>query len=184
MFVAILFGFGIALTIVLARPAAAGGDGGNVTLSGKSNAKIVLTLGTSDVALTGVDPACAPVSGVTGYSGSQASDGCAYSWPISVQVHSNRAWTGSIYGQDDDSATSDINFDGGAFRASTSDVASYADCGGAQIVPEGSEADDGWKFESAGKKGNTKTVHYHCVLVDWDDDDGTIDSTLSYSVSQ
>ena len=39
-------------------------------------------------------------------------------------------------------------------------------------------------WEPAGPLGNTLYTFHHCVLLDWDDADGTIDSTITYTVSQ
>lgn len=154
---------------------------GSYTASGKASAKIILTLGTISVSLSGVDPDCAAVSGITAYLGSSGNEGCAYRWTVSVQVESNRAWTGTLSGADNGNPTSEITVDEGSFYASTKSIDSYSDCTGATVVPDSKNA---WTWESNGKKGNNSSTHYHCVVVDWDDDDGSINSTFSYSVSQ
>ena len=154
---------------------------GSVTVSGNTTAKIILTLGTTSVNLSGVDPDCAAVSGIKAYAGSSGNEGCAYRWTVSVQVESNRAWTGTLSGADDGNPTSEITVGDGSFYASTKEIDDYSDCTGATVVPDSESA---WTWESNGKKGNSNSTHYHCVVVDWDDDDGSINSTFSYSVSQ
>ena len=143
--------------------------------------RIIFALGTSAVDLTGVDPNCAAVSGVSPYAGATGNEGCAYAWSVSVQVLSNRPWTGTLYGDDNNSPTSDVTVDDGSFHASTGSIASYSDCDSAQAVPE---VNSPWTWESSGARGNTGATHYQCAVVDWDDADGTIDSTMQYSVSQ
>ena len=177
----ILFTAGLVLTIVLASTASAESAGGSVSASGKSNAKIILTLGTSAVDLTGVDPNCVAVSGVSSYAGATGNEGCAYGWSLSVRVLSNRPWTGTLYGDDNNSPTSEVTVDDGSFHASTGSIASYSDCSSAQAVPE---VNSPWTWESSGSRGNTFATHYQCAVVDWDDADGTIDTTIQYSVSQ
>ena len=59
----------LAMGLSFSQPGLVWGEdsSGSVSASGKSNAKIILTLGTSSVSLSGVDPNCAghvPSSGV------------------------------------------------------------------------------------------------------------------------
>ena len=175
----ILFALGLVLTIVQARTASAESADGAVSASGKSNARIILTLGTSSVNLTGSDPDCASVEGTSAYAGSEGNEGCAYAWSFSVRVLSNRAWTGTIYGQDNGAPTSDVTIADGSFRASTSAISTYSDCNGAQELEDAASP---WTWESNGSRGNTFTTHYQCAILDWDDGDGTIDATIQYSV--
>ena len=104
----ILFTAGLVLTIVLASTASAESAGGSVSAVGKSNAKIIFALGASAVDMTGVDPNCAGVSGLSPYAGATGNEGCAYAWSVSVQVLSNRPWTGTLYGDDNNSPTSEV----------------------------------------------------------------------------
>lgn len=173
----------LAMGLSFSQPGLVWGEdsSGSVSASGKSNAKIILTLGTSSVSLSGVDPDCAAVSGITAYAGSSGNEGCVYRWTVSVQVESNRAWTGTLSGTDNSNPTSEVTVGDSSFYASTKSIDSYSDCTGATVVPDSKNP---WTWESNGKKGNNSFTHYQCVIVDWDDDDGSIDSTFSYSVSQ
>ncbi len=40
------------------------------------------------------------------------------------------------------------------------------------------------QWEAAGPVGNNVYTFRHCVVLDWDDADGSIDSTITYTVSQ
>ena len=177
----------LGLSFALAGPVWAGsgeGSGGSYVVSGKADPEIILTLGTSSVNLSGVDPACASVAGTSAYAGSTGNEGCAYVWTVSVQVQSNKAWKGTLAGVDNGLPTSQVTVANGNYHASTSALSSYASCTGATTVPGAADPNDEWTWENSRKKGNIIGTHYHCVMVDWDDDDGTIDSTISYSVSQ
>ena len=39
-------------------------------------------------------------------------------------------------------------------------------------------------FEASGVIGNNLYTFYNCVVLDWDNADGTIDSTITYTVTQ
>ena len=179
----IVLALALVLTVALAGSVSAEGDDGSYSVSGTSNPQIILTLGTSSVDLTGVDPTCASVGGTTANAGSTGNEGCAYAWTISVQVQSNRAWTGTLTGDDNGQTTSDLRVENDSYYASTSSIGSYSDCIGAMTVPESGQ-ESAWMWEASGAQGNISGTHSHCVLVDWDDDDGTISATMSYSVSQ
>ena len=180
-----LLALALVLSVALAGSVSAAeeSDDGSYSVSGTSNPQIILTLGTSSVDLTGVDPTCASVGGTSAYAGSTGNEGCAYLWTISVQVQSNRAWIGTLTGEDNGQTTSDLRVENDSYYASTSSIGSYSDCIGATTVPESGQ-ESAWMWEASGAQGNISGTHSHCVLVDWDDDDGTISATMSYSVSQ
>ena len=106
----VLLAVAAALTFAVVGPASADEhkkkSDGDVAAIGKAEPKIILTLGTSAVDLSGVDPDYAKVSGTSAYDGASRNEGCAYVWTVSVQVESNRAWKGSLKGTDNGVPTS------------------------------------------------------------------------------
>ena len=93
---------------------------------------------------------CAAVSGITAYAGSSGNEGCVYRWTVSVQVESNRAWTGTLSGTDNSNPTSEVTVGDSSFYASTKSIDSYSDCTGATVVPDSKNP---WTWESNGEEG-------------------------------
>ena len=147
---------------------------------------ITLTLTDPTLALGSPDPNCqgnpsgTTVGEFTVYVGSTGNQGCAYAWDgITVTVKSNAAWSGTIVGADQ-APTSDITVANGSFRYDSAGApASYSDCSGDTQLPTTPAP-----FEPAGPTGINVYNFWHCVRLDWDDGDGTIDSTITYTVSQ
>ncbi len=147
---------------------------------------ITLTLTDPTLALGSPDPNCqgnpsgTPVGEFTVYVGSTGNQGCGYAWDgITVTVKSNAAWSGTIVGADQ-VPTSDITVANGSFRYdSVSAPASYSDCSADTQLPTTPAP-----FEPGGPTGINVYNFWHCVRLDWDDGDGTIDSTITYTVSQ
>ena len=148
---------------------------------------ITLTLSDLSMALGTPDPDCEgnPDATVVGeftvYNGTAGNEGCAYAWsPVTVTVESNMPWTGTVTGSDG-SPTSGVTVATGSFRYDTAGAAtSYLECDSDTALT--TTATD---FESAGTQGNNQVyTQHHCVILDWDDGDGTIDSTITYTASQ
>ena len=148
---------------------------------------ITLTLNDTTMALGTPDPTCegladgTPTGEFTVRKGSTGNEGCAYVWAdLTVTVQSNKPWTGTIDGSDG-TPTSDVTVALGSFRYDTSAAAtSYTGCSVDSSVPTTPAV-----WEGSGLIGaNQVYTHYHCVLVDWDDSDGTIDSTITRTVQQ
>ena len=97
-----------------------------------------------------------------------------------MTVQSNKPWTGTIDGSDG-TPTSDVTVALGSFRYDTNTTpTSYTECGTDTAVPSTPTL-----WEGAGLIGaNQLYTHSHCVLVDWDDADGTIGSTITRTVQQ
>ena len=151
---------------------------GGVAASGTLNAKITVTLGDTTMALGTPDPDCegnpdATVLGeFTVYNGTTGNQGCSYIWnSLTVRVKSNKPWTGDIDGADG-SPTSGVTVPNGNYHY---DTACSADTALATTTAQ---------WEPSGTVGNNLYTFYHCLLLDWDDADGTIDSTITYTVSQ
>ncbi len=181
----------IALALILGAVAALTGvataqESGGVAASGSANAKITITLGDTSLALGTPDPACEgnPDSTVVGeftlYNGATGNEGCGYVWSsLSVRVKSNKAWTGDIDGADG-TPTSGITVVNGSFRYDTAAAqTSYSNCSADTTLTTTTA-----QWEASGTLGNTLYTFYHCVILDWDDADGSIDSTITYTVSQ
>ena len=159
---------------------------GAVSASGTLNAKITITLTDPTMALGTPDPTCegltdGSTSGeFTVYNGTTGNQGCAYVWGgLQVRVKSNRAWTGTINGGDG-SPTSGVKVTDGNFLYNASAaVTTYASCSADTALATTTAS-----FESSGNVGNTLYNFYHCILLDWDDVDGSIDSTITYTVTQ
>ena len=159
---------------------------GGVAASGTLNAKITITLDDTTMALGTPDPDCEGLTdgGTTGeftvYNGTTGNEGCSYVWDgLQVRVKSNKPWTGTIAGSDG-SPTSGVTVVTASFHYDTAAAAStYTACGSDTTLATTTSS-----FESSGNAGNTLYNFYHCVLLDWDDPDGTIDSTITYTVSQ
>ena len=98
---------------------------------------------------------------------------------LSITVKSNAPWSGTVDGNDN-APTSGVTVALGSFRYDTAAAATtYAECATDTQLPASPSP-----FESGGVTGIAAYVHRHCVLVDWNDADGTIDSTITYSVTQ
>ena len=148
---------------------------------------ITINLGDPTLALGLPDPGCednpdaTTVGEFTVYNGTTGNEGCTYVWdPLVVTVESNKPWTGTVEGADG-TPTSELRVAFGSFRYDLAAAAtSYSQCGSdttLTTVPV--------LWESSGPEGDDQGyTHHHCVLLDWDDDDGTIDSTITYTVSQ
>ena len=148
---------------------------------------ITLALGDTTLALGVPDPGCednpdgTTVGEFTVYSGSTGNEGCTYVWdPLGVTVESNKPWTGTVEGADG-TPTSELRVVFGSFRYDVVAAAtSYSQYGADTTLSTVAVL-----WESSGPEGgNQAYTHHHCVLLDWDDDDGTIDSTITYTVSQ
>ena len=148
---------------------------------------ITLTLSDTTIALGTPDPTCegladgATIGEFTVYSGTTGNQGCSYVWSdLDVTVQSNKAWSGTIAGTDG-SPTSGVTVPEGSFRYDVgTPTTSYAGCASNTALTTAASP-----FEPSGGAGDNQVYTYHhCVLVDWDDDDGTIDSTITYTVQQ
>ena len=148
---------------------------------------ITLTLSDATMALGTPDPTCegladgAPTGEFTVYSGTAGNQGCSYVWnDLDVTVQSNKAWSGTVAGTDG-SPTSGVTVPQGSFRYDVgTPTTSYAGCASNTALTTTASP-----FEPSGGVGDNQVYTYHhCVLVDWDDDDGTIDSTITYTVQQ
>ena len=152
---------------------------GGVAASGTASAKITISLSDTTMALGTPDPTCeglgdgATTGEFTVYNGTTGNEGCAYAWDIlQVRVKSNKAWTGTINGADG-APTSGVTVVNGSFRYDSSAAAStYTQC-----TLDTTLATTTASFEPSGLAGNNLYNFHHCVTVDWDDADGTIDST-------
>ena len=159
---------------------------GGVAASGALNAKITISLGDTTLALGTPDPACegntdgTTVGEFTVYNGTSGNQGCAYVWAsLTVTVKSNRAWTGDIDGADG-TPTSGVSVVNSNFRYDTSAAqTTYAECNTSTALATTTS-----EWEATGAVGNNIYSFYHCVQLDWDDADGSIDSTITYTVSQ
>ena len=159
---------------------------GGVAASGTANAKITIALTDTTMALGTPDPSCEGLTDGTAtgefvvYNGTTGNEGCSYVWGgLSVTIKSNRPWTGTTNGSDG-TPTSGVTVVGSSFHYSTSAAAStYTGCAGYTALATTTAS-----FEASGTQGNSLYNFYHCVLIDWDDSDGTIDSTITYTVSQ
>ena len=147
---------------------------------------ITLSLSDPTLALGTPDPGCegnfdgTVVGEFTVYNGNAGNQGCAYVWAdLTVTVKSNAPWTGTIAG-DDVSPTSDINIAQDSFRYdSAAAPASYVDC-----AVDAAVGTTTTQFEPSGTSGINPYTFSHCAIIDWDDSDGSIDSTITYSASQ
>ena len=161
-------------------------EASGVSASGTANAKITLSLTDASMALGTPDPTCEGLSDgtttgeFTVYNGSTGNEGCSYVWDsLTVTVKSNKPWTGTIAGSDG-SPTSDVTVGDGSFHYDTSAAAgTYTACGTDTALATTTSS-----FESSGVKGQSLYTFHHCVILDWDDADGTIDSTITYTVTQ
>ena len=147
---------------------------------------IILTLSDTTLALGSPDPTCEGLANgsrtgeFTVYNGSSGNEGCAYVWDaFTATIRSNKPWTGTIAGTDV-APTSGITLASGNFHYDAVAAAtSYSDCSSDTALTATPTS-----FESAGTTGTSLYDFHHCVLVDWDDDDGTIDSKVIYTVQQ
>ena len=147
---------------------------------------ITVTLDDSTMSFSGADPDCesnpdgSSVGEFTVYHGTIGNQGCTYIWnDLTVTVKSNAPWTGTVAGTDQ-SPTSDITVALSSFRYDTTlAVASYSDCSSATTLSTSTSP-----FESAGTGGINPYTFRHCVLINWNDRQGTIDSALEYAVTQ
>ena len=148
---------------------------------------ITLNLGDTTLAMGSPDPNCednpdgTAVGEFTVYNGTAGNQGCAYTWsPLAITVDSNRPWTGTVAGSDG-TPTSGVTVALGNYRYDAAAAAlSYPGCAGDAQLPT-----TPGPFESSGSEGSNQVYnHHHCVVIDWDDNDGTIDSTITYTVSQ
>ena len=183
----------VGIWVLLAAAALAAGvsvvhaqETGGVAASGTLNAKLTLTLGDTSMALGTPDPDCegntdgATVGEFTVYNGATGNQGCSYLWNgISVRVKSNKAWTGTIDGSDG-SPTSAIKVVNSSFHYDSAAASTnYSTCADATAMATTSAT-----WEPSGTVWNNLYTFYHCVIIDWDDTDGTIDSTITYTVTQ
>ena len=96
-----------------------------------------------------------------------------------MTVKSNKPWTGTIAGSDG-SPTSGVTVALGGFHYDTEAAAStYTACSSDTVLATTTSS-----FESSGVIGQSIYSFHHCVVLDWDDADGTIDSTITYTVTQ
>ena len=172
--------------ITLAVTAAHAQETGGVAASGTANAKITMTLSDTTMALGTPDPSCEGLTDgtVTGeftvYSGTTGNQGCAYIWhSLTVTVKSNKLWTGTV-SAGDGSPTSGITVAAGSFLYDTVVApTSYAGCTADTPLTTTSAT-----FEPSGALGRRDYPFYNCVVLDWSDPDGTINSMITYTVSQ
>ena len=161
-------------------------EASGVTASGTANAKIAISLTNATMALGTPDPTCEALSdgSTTGeftvYNGATGNEGCSYVWDaLTVTVKSNKPWTGTIAGSDG-SPTSGVTVALGGFHYDTAAAAStYTACSSDTVLATTTPS-----FESSGVIGQSIYSFHHCVVLDWDDADGTIDSTITYTVTQ
>ena len=161
-------------------------ESGGVTASGTANAKITISLTDASMALGTPDPTCEGLSDgtttgeFTVYNGTTGNEGCSYVWDsLTVTVKSNKPWTGTIAGSDG-SPTSGVTVALGGFHYDTAAAATtYTTCSADTVLATTTSS-----FESSGVIGQSLYSFYHCVVLDWDDADGTIDSTITYTVTQ
>ncbi len=147
---------------------------------------LTITLSDTTLTLGTPDPGCqgntdgTTIGEFTVYNGTLGGEGCAYVWDdLTVTVKSNAPWSGTIVGADN-SPTSEITVALGSFRYDTAAApASYSDCAADTALPTSPSP-----FEPSGVAGVNAYTHRYCARVDWDDSDGSINSTFTYSVSQ
>ena len=171
-------------TLLASVSAAVSAQSQGVSASGTSGAKITISLTDPTMALGTPDPTCEGFADgtVTGeftvYSGATGNQGCTYVWgALTVTVKSNRPWSGTLAGADG-TPTSGVTVANGSFRYDTSAPAtSYSACSMDTALATTTAS-----FEASGTQGATDYLFYHCVIVDWDDSYGTIDSNITYTV--
>ena len=170
-------------TVLSVAPASA--DTGSVSISATNNAKLTMMIGGSSANFgASLDPTGAGASGQVSATaaGTTGDQGVYYVWTPStplVTVKSNRTWNGTVQATENTGTATSLSVSTGALRYGTSTPSTYADAAsGAPLTSSASS----WQTNHA--KGVSSFAYDYFLRVDWSDDPGTFNSTVTYTASQ
>ena len=177
----------ILLALGIAIPVSANQGAGSVSVQATNNAAITLSI-SDDTAYFGstIDPMG------TNSNSSDANQvralvdtpGSYYVWRssggngLTVTVKSNTSWVGTMSASENDGGSRSMTIHSDVLRYSASEPTSYYD---AALAP--AFGADGSTFERSGTKGIHDYTYFYALRVDWNDDPGTFQSNVTYSVT-
>ncbi len=175
------------LTLVATMSARAEQGAGSVTVEATNNAAITLSIsdGTADFG-SNIDPMgtksnSSDANQVVDY---QESGGSYYVWRsdsgngLTVTVKSNKSWTGTVEASKNKGTSDSMSIESGVLRYNKSEPQSYYDA--ALSTPFSTSPTT---FEPMGSKGVHNYTYFYALRVGWDDDPGTLESSVTYSVT-
>lgn len=173
--------------LIAALPASADPGSGSVSVQATNNSAITLSVsdGSADFGSNldplGTDSNSSDRGQVSDF---QSDSGSYYVWRsgggngVVVTVKSNKSWTGSVSASPNTGTSRSLTIESGALRYNTSSPRDYWD---AALSPAFSTS--GTDFEVTGTKGVHTYNYFYNLRVNWDDDPGTLSSTVTYSAT-
>jgi hypothetical protein len=169
--------------IFAVSPASA--DTGTIAVSATNNAKLTMTIGTSSANFgASLDPTGAGASGQASATAPSTSgdQGVYYVWSPSaplVTVKSNKTWNGSMQATENTGSAASLSLASGALRFGTTLPHTYDDARNGSAF---SSTATSWQANHI--KGVSSFSYNYYLRVDWSDDPGTFNSTVTYTASQ
>jgi hypothetical protein len=180
---------GLSASMLSMGSALALGDSGNVTVTATNTARLSLTVVDSSADYgNGIGPDGLPVGGeISSVTSTNGDEGAYFVWSPSVNpnitVKSNKTWTGSVLATENNGlgASSTMKIANGSLRFGTSVPGTYAAAAAGTAFDAVTPLDPGgWTNHASG----VSTFHYYYFLrVDWTDEIGGFNSTVTYSVA-
>jgi hypothetical protein len=161
---------------------------GTVTVTATNTTRLSLTIQDNSAAFgAGIGPDGTGTGGeISSVLGTSGNEGAYYIWSPSstpnITVKSNKTWTGTVLASENNGvgASSTITIASGALRYGTALPGTYAAAAGGTAFTDSAVSPSGWLNQPRG----VSTFHYYYFLrVDWDDEIGGFNSTVTYSVT-
>jgi hypothetical protein len=177
----------LGLSAAMLSMGTAGAADGIVTVTGTNTARLSITISDPTAAFgANLGPDGSNTGGeISSVTSTNGNEGAYYIWspessPL-ISIKSNQEWDGTVAASENSGSATSISVASGALRYGTSVPADYATAAGGTAFQETGVAPDAtWNNHARG----VSTFHYYYFLrVDWTDDLGTFNSTVTYSVS-